>query len=282
MTTHPTRELWSRLAVSALVLPLLYLAVRYGSRELFLVLVAVVVLVGQVEFYRMAFAGRFPPEAAVTMAAGAAAVIGVVFWDPLNLKIFLSSGVIAFLLFLLGSKGNAFQVLGKGATLVVGVLYLGWLPAHLVLLRDLGDGARLVVFLLTVTWGVDSGAYAVGRTWGRTPLAPRVSPHKTVEGAVGGLLAGMLIAWAAGRWFFPFFSSWDIVFLGVGLGIAGQLGDLVESRFKRSAGVKDSSRLFPSHGGLLDKADSLMFNAPFLYYSMVLVIHHGAAPLIRV
>jgi phosphatidate cytidylyltransferase len=271
MAHRSSGEAWGRIAVAAVSIPLLYLAVRYGSRGLFITLVGAVILISQIEFYRMAFGNRVPAVAYVSILAGAGVVAALVRWDAVNLQLLLTSAVMGFLIFLLAIRQDCFRFLGRGMTLALGILYIGWLPAHLVLLRDLFDGSRLVIFLLAITWGVDAGAYAVGTAFGKRKLAPVISPKKTIEGAVGGVAVGVLIAWGAGRWFFGSFSAVDVGIVGLGLGIVGQFGDLIESRFKRSAGVKDSSGLIPSHGGLLDKIDSLMFNAPLLYYYMVLM-----------
>jgi phosphatidate cytidylyltransferase len=106
----------------------------------------------------------------------------------------------------------------------------------------------------------------VGRFLGRRPLAPAVSPKKTVEGAIGGLLGAILLAFVARAWFMNRLTVRDVLLLGFSLGVVGMVGDLVESMLKRGAGVKDSARLVPGHGGLLDRVDSLLYAAPLLYY----------------
>jgi phosphatidate cytidylyltransferase len=131
-------------------------------------------------------------------------------------------------------------------------------------------GAWLVIMLMVVTWGMDTAAYAVGKTMGRHKLCPTISPGKTVEGAVAALVAAMALSAALGYWLrLPLAHA---VILGAMIGIVGQIGDLFESMLKRRAGVKDSGSLLPGHGGLLDRFDSLLFAAPlaFFYLSFVM------------
>jgi len=159
----------------------------------------------------------------------------------------------------------------KIALLLLGVLYVGLLLGHFILTRALPSGEWLIFFVISVTWAGDTGAFYAGRTFGRRKLAPRISPNKTVEGLVGGLALSVLAAFIARYWFVPSFSPADCVALGLLLSLAGMLGDLTESAFKRSAGVKDSGSLIPGHGGMLDRIDSLLFAAPTFYYYLVLV-----------
>lgn len=124
-------------------------------------------------------------------------------------------------------------------------------------------GGCLVAMLLATIWGMDTAAYAVGKTLGRRKLCPNISPGKTVEGAVGGFLAAMLISGAAAYWFrLPLHHG---LILGALIGLLGQAGDLFESALKRKAGVKDSGALLPGHGGVLDRFDSLLICAPVAY-----------------
>lgn len=144
-------------------------------------------------------------------------------------------------------------------------LYPGPYFAHLALLR--GEGLAAALFPVLVTWATDTAAYFAGSKFGRTPLAPRISPKKTVEGALGGLLfgvaAGALFGHIAGRGALP----WALI--GMAASIAAQAGDLIESGLKRKAGVKDSGALLPGHGGVLDRFDSLMISGAVVYYLLL-------------
>jgi len=150
----------------------------------------------------------------------------------------------------------------------LGAMYFGVCLHTLVAVRyAFGErlGLSWVLVLLAVIWAGDIAALLTGRSWGRTPLAPSISPRKTWEGALGGLLAGILAAWAIQQFFLGELPLAHVLVLAVVLGIMGQLGDLAESLIKRAAGAKDSSGLIPGHGGVLDRIDSLLFAFPTLY-----------------
>ncbi|HEU5319282.1 MAG TPA: phosphatidate cytidylyltransferase, partial [Methylomirabilota bacterium] len=152
------------------------------------------------------------------------------------------------------------------ANTLLGVLYAAWLPGFAILLHALPDGAALVLFLVGVTWTGESAAYVVGSAIGRRPLAPVLSPRKTVEGAVAQVLVSVGAAAVLGAWLLPGCGAAGLLAAGALLGVVGQVGDLVESAVKRSAGVKDAGSLIPGHGGVLDRLDSLLFNVPAFYY----------------
>lgn len=141
--------------------------------------------------------------------------------------------------------------------------YVGWLFSHFLLLRGLPQGMEWTLLAFLATWAHDTAAYFVGRGWGHRPLAPRISPHKTWEGTIGGWIFGTGGATAGavimGR---PILEGF---LLGVALSLLATAGDLVESFFKRRAGVKDSGSLIPGHGGVLDRVDSLLFTVPLVY-----------------
>jgi phosphatidate cytidylyltransferase len=177
----------------------------------------------------------------------------------------------------LRSAPRARQVEGMAVTLF-GVLYVGWLSAHLVLLRELpwraggeyADGAAYVLLAFFVTWSCDTGAYTVGRLLGRNRPWSRISPRKSLEGAIGGLFFSVAGAFIARAWFAPFLRPWDGLLLGLLVGVFAQVGDLVESLLKRDARHGDSSDMIPGHGGVLDRFDSLYFGAPLVYYYLKL------------
>jgi phosphatidate cytidylyltransferase len=154
-------------------------------------------------------------------------------------------------------------------TTLLAVTYVGWLLGHGIALRGLPDGGALLLLLLGVTWVGESAAYFVGSSIGRHKLAPVVSPNKTVEGAVAQLVASMIAAVMLAAWLLPGWRRELAIAAGAVLGIAGQVGDLAESVIKRSVGTKDTGGLIPGHGGVLDRLDSLVFNAPALYYLAV-------------
>jgi phosphatidate cytidylyltransferase len=155
------------------------------------------------------------------------------------------------------------------ANTLFGAIYVGWLLGYAIWLQGRAGGPQLVLFLVGVTWAGESAAYLVGSSVGRHRLAPILSPRKTVEGAVAQIIASIAAALALGGWLLPACSLVGAAGAGAVLGVVGQVGDLAESAIKRSIGTKDTGGLIPGHGGMLDRIDSLLFNAPALYlYSL--------------
>jgi phosphatidate cytidylyltransferase len=131
------------------------------------------------------------------------------------------------------------------------------------------DGPKLLLFALVITWAGDTAAYFVGRAVGKHALAPRISPKKTWEGSVGSMVGSLIVAWAFHYWIT--IPVGHLVAMAVIGNVAGQMGDLLESAYKRSAGVKDSGGLLPGHGGVLDRIDALILCIPVIWYYLVLV-----------
>ena len=151
----------------------------------------------------------------------------------------------------------------------LGLVFVGFLASHLILIRGLGDGASWLIILTAITAGSDTGAYFIGSRLGRRKLCPNISPNKTVEGGFGGVAGGVV----AGLVFYLIFPVaapiWFVAVLAVLLSVAGMVGDLVESVVKRGYRVKDSGTLLGGHGGVLDRIDSLLLASPVLYYMLI-------------
>jgi phosphatidate cytidylyltransferase len=172
------------------------------------------------------------------------------------------------------SKNPLEDSLPSSAIAVLATTYVGLLGGSLIRLRhDFPVGWKLVFFLLLVVWLGDSGAYYVGKKFGKRKLSPRISPKKTIEGLVGGFIASIITALVIHFTFFREFPLVHAVVAGVLLSFAGVTGDLAESMWKRSAAVKDSGTLIPGHGGFLDRFDSILFTAPILYCYWTLIVH---------
>jgi phosphatidate cytidylyltransferase len=152
------------------------------------------------------------------------------------------------------------------SVIVIGIVYVCVWLSFLVVIRNDAEGIQWIFFILLVLWMGDTGAYIVGSMMGRTKLYPSVSPNKTIEGALSGLLFSLLTGLACRKIFLPDISLVHCILLTAGIALIGQLGDLCESVFKRERGFKDSGTILPGHGGVLDRIDSLLFAAPFLYY----------------
>jgi phosphatidate cytidylyltransferase len=160
-------------------------------------------------------------------------------------------------------------VLSQVALTVFGCIYVGCLFSFSGLLRTLDRGHFWVFLTAGTTFLADTGAYFIGHLWGRHKLAPLVSPGKTVEGLIGGILASALAALICRFVFWGEFPLRHCLILSLLVGLVGPLGDLSESLIKRSVGVKDSGQMIPGHGGLLDRLDALLFTAPLVYYYAV-------------
>ena len=150
----------------------------------------------------------------------------------------------------------------------VGIIYIGWaFSRHLILIRAMTNGIGLIFLFIAIIWFGDTGAYAIGKLFGRHKLIPAISPGKTIEGAIGGLFFGTLGGIAIKYAFLSkVIALHHIIILGLLLGIIGQSSDLGESLLKRNADRKDSGNLIPGHGGILDRCDSMILTAPVFYY----------------
>ena len=170
----------------------------------------------------------------------------------------------------LAQKASLKEYLGTVASTLLSVVYVAVPLSCLAPLRflDPTQGRGLMFLLFGVLWAGDIFAYLVGRSIGKHLLFPLVSPKKTVEGSAAGLAGSLLVAWALGQWYAPLGGVKVALFLGLVVAVAGQVGDLVESAFKRSANLKDSGAILPGHGGLLDRIDSLLFGAPSLWLAV--------------
>jgi phosphatidate cytidylyltransferase len=186
---------------------------------------------------------------------------------PISERVALTSVVLAIAAFGLLRPGAAGRPGWEPvAVTLLGVCYVNWLLGYTFWLRDLDHGVSWILLLVSVTWLGETAAYLVGSTIGRHKLAPTISPRKTVEGAGAQLVVSALAALGAQAWFFPELSVASALIAGLLLGVAGQVGDLIESAIKRSVGTKDTGHLIPGHGGILDRIDSLLVNTPVLFY----------------
>lgn len=159
---------------------------------------------------------------------------------------------------------------GDIAVNFLGLIYIGWTMAHLIAFDGLKDGKLLVLYLFVAIWSSDSGAYFIGRALGKHKLCPAVSPKKTIEGSIGGVLITCILL-SLLNWYFALIPAIAVVILSIAISVIGQVGDLIESLMKRSYGIKDSGNLIPGHGGILDRFDSIMLAAPVMYYCIVMV-----------
>lgn len=207
---------------------------------------------------------------AVPRATGAIAVVAAciaVGQSLVALDVVLMSAVIVFGALAVASGTPGPRVLHDTAASILPVVYIGLPLGAIAAVRALAGREAVLLLMLTIVIS-DTAQYYCGRAFGRRPLAPTVSPKKTLEGAIGGLLFGTLAMSLGGRYVFPGADLAILVLVSASISALGIVGDLFESLLKRSAGVKDSSHLIPGHGGVLDRIDSWLFAAP-LYYAFV-------------
>lgn len=269
----PVRRLDPRRVYSALVfVPLFYVLVRYLPPLAFFLLVAAASSLALLELYRLHFREDAPPVLLALGLGGGLLLLSGIQWPGLLAeRTALLLALAAVLLHRLKSTSDLRRSLTDSAVLLFGLLYVPLTLGHLLLTRARPDGEFLVFFLILVTWAGDTGAYYVGTAVGQHKLAPVISPNKTVEGLIGGLVLAVAAAFLARAWFLPTFGAGDCLAAGLLLTLAGVAGDLSESVMKRGAGAKDTGGLIPGHGGMLDRLDSLLFTAPAFYYYVTLV-----------
>ncbi len=269
-------RLLTRLITALVVLPavlaLIWVPGLHWGLTLF---VAFIAGVGLHEYYGLAVKTGARPQVIGGIATGVAVVLSAYFGVLMYTNAALVAGImIVTFLHVTHPPPSAAGI----ASSVFGTVYVGWFPAHILLLHAMeGDGPGIVMTLLVAVALTDTAAYFVGKTFGSRPLAPVVSPKKTWEGAIGGFAFAVLgmgvlyglrtsMDWTA----LPEWTLTRYLLSGAAVSTASQVGDLIASSFKRDAKVKDSGRLFPGHGGALDRCDGFLFGAPVLYYMAVL------------
>lgn len=269
----------SRILTAVVVLPFLIASILISwLQPLFVLLAAAAMVAGLFEFYVLAKRRDLKPNAAIGFLC-AAALFTIFFFNDSGTRSDLSMMQLipaVLIMFTVASlvagtlRGAPFDkiIASTGAT-ILGVLYVVLLGGHLVAVRTGFSqplAKDLLSFFFLVLMGADIGAFYVGRAIGKHKLAPAISPGKTWEGLAGGFLAALLMATLAHFWFFREFPLKLALPLAAVMTTLGILGDLTESALKRSVGAKDAASILPGHGGLLDRLDSLLFNAPLIYY----------------
>lgn len=285
-------NLASRFLVAFIAAPIIVTIIYLERPEFLWGLVFAASLLGMYEFFVMTLEQSSDRKASLLFGAISVAIM---YWlqpialfqlppdgYPVQARVILASmgpmlvlaaAVLPVGLYYLFRFGDMKTVASRFAYSVTGIVYVGVMLTFLALIkRDFGPhGDDIVVFVLVVVWLGDTGAYFGGRFLGKKKLYPAVSPKKTWAGAIGGLL-GSAVGAAVVKIAFMDYLPWEHV-LAIALpGAAlGQMGDLVESLFKRSTGVKDSGALLPGHGGILDRVDAVLFFAPYTYFYLMLV-----------
>jgi phosphatidate cytidylyltransferase len=251
-------------------IPLLIAAVWFDKPlPWFTALVAIWGALAVFEFYKLVAGAKAQPLTYFGLVWTLLFIISPHFSYDFLMPLLLTSAVVLSLIWLLVRSKRDGAFIGWAWTLG-GILYLGWLLSYFVALRGLEDGRNWVFFALFTTFASDTSAFFVGRALGRHKLAPRISPGKTWEGTIAGVFGAIIVSLLF-TLLIPI-SYWQAIVLGILVSIFGQLGDLVESLFKRNMGVKDSGRLIPGHGGFLDRIDSVVFVGAVVYYYVIWAI----------
>jgi phosphatidate cytidylyltransferase len=266
--------LWKRVLSSAVAIPVLLAAIWFDG-PWYALIVAVVALLGLVEFYAMADLARlrlltlfgtlwtlfFIFNAYYAPSHGSDTTL----W--LAVSGLIASALLVCLTGVVVRRRAGDQALIRWPWSVAGVLYMGLLLSYWILLMD-SYGREWVLLALFSTFAVDTTAFFVGRAWGRRKLAPSISPGKTWEGAIGGLAGGVAAAFVLALILDVGLASWKVAFIGSLIGVSAQLGDLTESKLKRTVGVKEAGSIIPGHGGILDRLDSVVFTGVVVYYCL--------------
>jgi phosphatidate cytidylyltransferase len=259
-----------RLITALWALPLVTVVVWFGE-PWFTIVVALVGLMGAWEFYRMAATKARP-----LTYLGLLWTLLFIISPHLNyyrvVPLLLTSAIVLSLIWLIVVRRQREEAFTGWVWTIAGILYVGWLLSHLVALRGLNvHGPHWVFVVLFTTFASDSAAFLIGRIWGKHHLAPVVSPHKTWEGAIAGVIAALVISPAVAAFFSLPINLAQALVLGLLISVLGQLGDLSKSLLKRNTGLKDSGNIMPGHGGMLDRIDSVLFAGVVVYYFVLLL-----------
>ncbi|SIO12349.1 phosphatidate cytidylyltransferase [Carnobacterium alterfunditum] len=253
--------------ITAIIGLILFVPVVYMGSWILELVVAVLGIIALFELFRMKGNKIFTVEGIISIIALLGLLLpqyaAMILPEYMDTQMILYLFVLLLLVCTVFSKNNF--TFDDVAVSVLGIMYIGFGFRFLLLTRY--SGLDLLLFVLFVVWATDIGAYLIGRKLGKHKLAPSISPNKTIEGAVGGVVMAMIVAFIYLTYYPQNYNIGWMLALTFILSIAGQLGDLVESAFKRYYGVKDSGNLLPGHGGILDRFDSLLFVLPVIYYS---------------
>lgn len=265
----PGSDLFARILVAV---PLAFIAIVFVDLggAAWMGLMAVISVLCLIELYRML--DRWRPAALVGYATAVALVIAARYGsDRTVLEVAMASLPVTFLAVVLEGRQNMPTVAIAGTLL--GIFWVGLGFAHAELLRQLPHGNSIVIDVMLGTFLADTGAYVGGRMFGHRPLAPAISPSKTVEGLFLGMFTALLTVFIAGRFQQTWLTEGDSLLLGLTVAVLGPVGDLFESVVKRDAGAKDAGTLFGAHGGALDRLDAVILTAIGGYYVWVGLLH---------
>lgn len=290
-------DLSARLLTAAVLIPAAIYVIVAGGLP-YLGFITLFILLGMREFYRLIEEKGALPLVSWGLAAGAALPVVAYIGNEYHVTLILTATLLGVMIRQLG-KAQIGEALVSISGTFFGVFYVGWLLSHAIVLRnfygaaasrygeakivvlgiDPESGIFLISFCMAAVVLSDTGAYFAGRAWGRRKLAPRISPGKTIEGAVGGVIGGTLGGLASKSLFDVFwpqlssFLAWDAaIVMGVMVAILAIVGDLLESLLKRDAQTKDAGSILPGMGGVMDRIDSALLGIPGMYYMLLFYV----------
>ncbi len=266
-----------RLLTALIIVPPFLLVISFGPPYAIVVLVSIAAVMGLYEFYQMTIPEQGPGVKIGAIVLGAILCVLSQWTSPG--VIFLSLSVILVIIFfgyaLFSVKLSLMP--SRIAITFLGIIYVPFLLSHVILINKLPDGVFWVLLLLATVWIGDTFALAFGSWIGRHKLSPGISPHKTIEGFLACFVGAILTVFICRALFRLEVGIADALMVAIGIALFGQLGDLSESMIKRGAKVKDSGTVIPGHGGMLDRLDSFLFAAPFLYNFLAYKMFPGGA-----
>ena len=271
----------TRIISSIVSLPILLAIIYFGTPFHFFLLLEFAIFIGLYEFYRMIEKGGLGCYKWAGIILGILLSLAIFKGAYINLVI-AASVIILFIIRIFEGNNPPTPTFNKGgqggfsyvSNTIFGIVYVSFLMSYLGVIRASGDNGReLIFFVLLITWMGDTTAYYGGKGFGKHKLAPAISPKKTVEGAIIGLIGSIVGAIIAKSWFLDI-SILNAIAAGILIGVFGQFGDLSESIIKRNLQVKDSGGIIPGHGGILDRVDSLLFSAPVFYYYYSFIVNN--------
>jgi phosphatidate cytidylyltransferase len=259
-----------RIITAIIAFPLLCLLIFKGSIFLFTLFIGIVSLIALFEYYRIVFNDKEPPVFSPINLWGALCgllIIGAAY----NLSFQLITGLlilnfIGAAILSMPQYKNGPEILNMVEKEIQAVVYIPLSLAVMVLLRNDTQGVAWIFFLLFIVFAGDIGAFYSGKFFGRHKLSPSISPGKTIEGSIGGMIFSVIVGYIFMRLFLPHLNTPMIFLLFIIVNISAQTGDLFESQLKRTGNIKDSGNILPGHGGILDRIDALLFAAPVTYF----------------
>ncbi|MCL1972623.1 MAG: phosphatidate cytidylyltransferase [Endomicrobia bacterium] len=262
--------LLTRMLTAFVGIPLIFICIYFGGLPFYIFMFAVMFFCVQ-EY--LTICNKYKPHVILSLLMASAFFVALQYCASSLNMVAVSAVIMLLILFAVEVFGeNTEHSVGRISISFLGVFFIPLAMMHMVYLRDMKGGMQLMLFMFIVVWVLDTAAYAFGRMLGKHKLAKSVSPKKTIEGAIAGIVFGVAAAVAC-RYIFmhDIINLRQALILGFVISIIGQFSDLAESLIKRDGNIKDSGKIIPGHGGVFDRFDSYLFAAPAMYYTLHLI-----------